>query len=194
MSDLITMMVDCPRAAGLMSADRPLCVVDVRTASEHETHRIDGSHNIPLDALDGFTADIVHMGSPVLLVCQSGQRSRQAATLLERGGARNIFVLDGGLAAWMAADEAVVRGEPRMSLERQVRIVAGSLAATGGILALAVSPWFALLSTFVGSGLVYAGVSNTCMMATVLARMPYNRQGFDPTRARRLLRPEARSA
>ena len=62
-----------------------------------------------------------------------------------------------------------------MSLERQVRIVAGAMAAAGGFLALTVHPWFAGLSAFVGTGLVFAGVTDTCAMGMLLARLPHNR-------------------
>ena len=57
---------------------------------------------------------------------------------------------------------------------RQVQIVAGSLAFAGALLAWLVSPWFIALSGFVGAGLVFAGVTDTCMMAMLLAKLPYN--------------------
>ena len=87
----------------------------------------------------------------------------------------NLHVLDGGMAAWTAAGLPARRGAPRMSLERQVRIAAGAMAATGGFLALFVNPLFAALPAFVGSGLVFAGVTDTCAMGMLLARLPYNR-------------------
>jgi hypothetical protein len=37
------------------------------------------------------------------------------------------------------------------------------------------SPWFALLPALVGSGLVFSGITDTCGMALLLARLPYNR-------------------
>jgi hypothetical protein len=87
----------------------------------------------------------------------------------------NLHVLDGGVNAWIAAGLPTVLGTRRMSLERQVRILAGGLVALGGILALAVNPWFAALPAFVGSGLVFAGITDTCMMGMLLAKLPYNR-------------------
>jgi hypothetical protein len=87
----------------------------------------------------------------------------------------NLHVLEGGVNGWIAAGQPVVRGPERVSLERQVRIVAGGLAAVGSALALAVSPWFALLPAFIGSGLVVSGLTNTCTMGLLLARLPYNR-------------------
>ena len=87
----------------------------------------------------------------------------------------HVHVLDGGLRAWIDAGLPVNRGVQPMSLERQVRIGAGALAATGAVLALLVSPLFAVIPAFVGTGLVVAGVTDTCGMGTLLAKLPYNR-------------------
>jgi hypothetical protein len=43
------------------------------------------------------------------------------------------------------------------------------------LLALLVSPWFALLSAFVGTGLTFAGISGWCGMAKLLDAMPWNK-------------------
>ena len=91
----------------------------------------------------------------------------------------NLHVLDGGLNRWISAGKPVRRGRERISLERQVRIAAGALAAAGGLLALKAHPRFGLLSAFVGGGLVFAGVTDTCGMARMLAKLPYNQAGCD---------------
>ena len=57
---------------------------------------------------------------------------------------------------------------------RQVQIFAGSLVVIGTALGVLVSPWFLILSGAVGSGLVFAGVSNTCMLGMALAKLPYD--------------------
>jgi hypothetical protein len=87
----------------------------------------------------------------------------------------NLHLLIGGMNAWVGAGLEVERGRKRLSLERQVRIAAGSLAAIGGLLALLVNPLFAIRPAFVGSGLVFAGVTDTCGMAMLLSKLPYNR-------------------
>ncbi len=120
--------------------------------------------------------------APVVLVCQSGSRSRQAEEALKRVGMPNLHVLDGGLNGWVAAGKPVRRGRERISLERQVRIAAGALAAAGGLLAVKAHPRFGLLSAFVGGGLVFAGVTDTCGMARLLAKLPYNQAGCDVER------------
>ena len=79
--------------------------------------------------------------------------------------------------AWTEAKLPVVKGESKIwSLERQVRFVAGFLVVLGGVLALAVHPYFVGLSIFVGAGLTFAAVTDTCGMAMILARMPWNQQ------------------
>lgn len=151
-------------------------LLDVRTPGEYESVHIPGAYNVPLDTLGEHAADIrAHVDEPVVLVCQSGARARRAEEALKAAGMPQLHVLDGGVNGWVAAGHTVRRGAARISLERQVRIAAGTLAATGAFLALLVNPLFALLPAFVGSGLVFAGVTDTCAMGMLLARLPYNR-------------------
>jgi hypothetical protein len=130
---------------------------------------------VPVDALAEHAVEIGALDVPVVLICQSGLRAARADTVLRASGLSQLRVLDGGMRAWLEAGLPVNRGARRMSLERQVRIAAGSLSATGAFLALLVSPWFAAIPAFVGSGLVFAGVTDTCAMGMLLARLPCNR-------------------
>jgi rhodanese-related sulfurtransferase len=150
-------------------------LLDVRTPAEYQTAHIAGAYNVPLDTLAEHAREIHSVRDPVILVCQSGQRARTADEALRKGGMPNLHVLEGGVNGWIAAGQPVIRGPKRISLERQVRIVAGALTATGGILALGLNPWLALLPALVGSGLVFSGITDTCGMALLLARLPYNR-------------------
>jgi rhodanese-related sulfurtransferase len=150
-------------------------LLDVRTPGEFDSQHIDGAYNVPLDTLGEHGAEIRRVTDPVVLVCRSGQRARKAEEALRATGMSNLHVLDGGMAAWIAAGQPVRDGTRRMSLERQVRIAAGALAATGGILGVFVNPLFAVLPALVGSGLVFSGVTDTCALGTVLALLPHNR-------------------
>jgi len=162
--------------AHLLASNPDVRLLDVRTPAEYETVHIRGAYNVPLDLLGEHGPEIrATVAEPVVLICQSGQRARKAEAALRAAGMPNLHVLDGGVRAWSAAGQPVVRGAERLSLERQVRIASGGLAALGGLLALTVHPLFAILPAFVGSGLVFAGVTNTCGMAMMLARLPYNR-------------------
>jgi rhodanese-related sulfurtransferase len=166
-----------PADVARLIAERPETrLLDVRTPGEFETEHIDGAYNVPLDTLAEHGAEIrAGVAAPVVLVCRSGQRSRKAEEALTAAGMTSLYVLDGGMSAWVAANLPVRRGAHRMSLERQVRIAAGALAATGGFLALLVNPLFAAIPAFVGSGLVFAGLTDTCAMGMVIAKLPYNR-------------------
>jgi len=151
-------------------------LLDVRTPGEFESVHIPGSYNVPLDTLGEHGAEIcAAAGLPLVLVCQSGQRARKAELALRTVGNSGLRVLEGGMSGWLGAGQPVVRGRPRMSLERQVRIAAGAMVAMGGMLALFVDPLFATIPAFVGTGLVFAGVTDTCALGMMLARLPYNR-------------------
>ena len=166
-----------PAALAELRAERPeVRLLDVRTPAEFEAEHIAGAYNVPLDTLGEHGAEIrASVAEPVVLVCRSGQRARRAEEALRAAGMQNLHLLEGGMAAWVAAGQPVRRGAPRMSLERQVRIVAGALTATGGVLALIANPWFALIPALLGTGLVVAGLRDSCLMGLALARLPYNR-------------------
>ncbi|HEX8318679.1 rhodanese-like domain-containing protein [Longimicrobium sp.] len=172
----IAPVVGAGELAALLREQPGIRLLDVRTPGEYESVHIPGAYNVPLDTLGEHGDEIrAHVETPVVLVCQSGNRARKAEEALRQAGMPNLHVLDGGVNGWVAAGQRVARGAERVSLERQVRIVAGALAATGGLLAVGLNPLFGLLAAFVGSGLVFAGVTDTCGMAMVLSRLPYNR-------------------
>ena len=153
-----------------------LRLLDVRTAGEYESAHIAGAYNVPLDTLAEHAREIQSQVTvPVVLVCQSGSRARRAEDTLKAAGMPNLHVLEGGMNAWFANGYPVRSRRPRWSLERQVRTVAGTLVASGALLALAQNPWFALVPAIVGSGLVFSGVTDTCGLGLLLSRLPYNR-------------------
>lgn len=171
----IPQVLQAQELAELMRARADVRLLDVRTPGEYESAHIPGAYNVPLDTLGEHASEIRAVEAPVVLVCQSGARARRAEEVLRECTMPNLHVLEGGMNGWLAAGLEVNRGRARLSLERQVRIVAGALAATGALLALLVNPLFALLPAFVGSGLVFAGVTDTCGMAMLLSKLPYNR-------------------
>ncbi len=176
MSTTIPPIIGPAELDALLRSGAGVRLLDVRTPGEYETAHISGAYNVPLNTLDEHAGEIrAQVDAPVVLVCQSGVRARRAEEALRGAGMPNLHVLEGGVNGWVAAGKPVRRGRERISLERQVRIVAGALAATGGLLAVLVNPAYGLLSVFVGGGLVFAGVTDTCGMALVLARLPYNR-------------------
>lgn len=150
-------------------------LLDVRTPGEFAAARIQDSHNIPLGDLAAHaTALTTGTVTDLIVVCQSGARATQAADQLRAAGHDRVAVLTGGLAAWERSGGAVEGGGPAWTIERQVRLVAGSLVASG-VLASLRFPKAKFLSGAVGGGLVFAALSNTCLMGTLLAKLPHNR-------------------
>jgi rhodanese-related sulfurtransferase len=153
-------------------------LIDVRPPAEHGEVHAEGTRNVPLDRLDA--RDLIgsrdgHGDEPLYFICRSGSRARQACERVVAAGYTNVVNVEGGTVAWEQAGLPVVRGKRAISLERQVRIAAGSLVLLGTILGAFAHPYFLGLSAFVGAGLVFAGVTDTCGMAMMLGRMPWNR-------------------
>jgi rhodanese-related sulfurtransferase len=150
-------------------------ILDVRSPAEFEAAHIPGSYNVPLDRLPEHRHELRGLEQPMVLVCRSGARARQAELLLREIGLWQLSVLDGGLQAWERAGLELVRGRQRWSLERQVRAVAGSLVLLGTLGGLLAWPPLVFLAVFVGAGLLFAGLTDTCLMGMLLLRLPYNR-------------------
>jgi rhodanese-related sulfurtransferase len=159
----------------LIRNDPTIRLLDVRTPGEYSALHIRGAYNVPLGRLSEHASEIRGVTGPVVLVCRSGQRARKAEAALKSAGMPNLHVLEGGMQGWEAAGLPVERGVERLSLERQVRIVAGSVTGVGALLALTMSSLFALVPLVVGVGLAFSGVTDSCGMAMLLARLPYNR-------------------
>ncbi len=150
-------------------------IIDVRMPVEFREVHASIARNVPLDELTPQSVPSSN-GNSVYFICKMGGRSAKACQKLIDMGITNVVSVDGGTQAWEAAGLPVVRGEKRsISLERQVRIAAGSLVLLGVLLGYFVHPYFVGLSAFVGAGLVFAGVTDTCGMGLLLARMPWNK-------------------
>ena len=149
-------------------------LIDVRARGMHAAERIPGARSIPADTLDpGRIPGAANQR--VVFHCEIGVASAKEARRLAQAGGEDVYNLEGGIAAWKQAGLPVVSdpGAP-LPLMRQMQIVAGGLVVTGIVLAAAVSPWFLLLSGFVGAGLVFAGATGTCPMSAMLLKLTYN--------------------
>ena len=149
-------------------------LIDVRTPAEYGSIHADGAVNHPMESLQlekiPFSKeDEIHV------ICESGGRSLKVSQRLEAAGFTHIVNIEGGTSAWHAAGLPVVEGKKVMSLERQVRIAAGSLVVIGAAVGQFVHPGGFGLSAFIGAGLVFAGVTDTCGMGMMIAKMPWNR-------------------
>ncbi len=150
-------------------------LLDVRTPAEFEESHIEGSILHPLSELRAETvAEHAQGKDACILVCGTGNRAGQAAKKLADCDLPALGILEGGVRAWEAAGLPLTRGAKTMSLERQVRIAAGAVVVVGAVLGFFVDSAWIALAGFVGAGLVFAGITDTCGMGMLIARMPWN--------------------
>ena len=157
--------------------DGSLDLIDVRTPVEFREVHVDFAKNVPLDKLD--PADYLKSkngdaSNPIFVICKTGARGQKACEKFIAAGHENVFNVEGGTNACVESNVPVTRGKKAVSLERQVRIVAGALVVLGAALGFFVHEAFYGLSAFIGAGLVFAGVTDTCAMGMLIAKMPWN--------------------
>jgi rhodanese-related sulfurtransferase len=158
----------------LIGQHSDLNIIDVRTPVEFAEVHVPQARNEPLDK---FNAGAVAKDKPVYLLCRSGQRATKAAEQLAAVGHSEALVVEGGTHAWIEAGLPVNRSAVKvMSLERQVRIAAGSLVLSGVLLGTFVHPAFYGLSGFIGAGLIFAGITDWCGMGLLIAKAPWNQK------------------
>lgn len=163
----------------LAKCDEQGCVqlIDVRTPLEFREVHAEQAKNIPLDSLDPHEVMKSRNGSadePLYVICKGGTRGAKAQQKFIDAGYSNVINVEGGTEAWVQAGLPVVRGKKAVSLERQVRIAAGFIVLIGGLLGMFVHPYLAGISAFVGAGLMFAGITDSCAMGMMIAKMPWN--------------------
>ncbi|GAA3242438.1 rhodanese-like domain-containing protein [Pseudonocardia petroleophila] len=173
--------VDADTVRTWLSQPETVTVIDVRGPAEFETVHIRGSHNVPLHMVGDHTEQLAaRLDRPIVLVCQSGTRAAQAHQRLAGVGADHLHILDGGIAGYTAAGGEVRRGRARWALERQVRLVAGTLVLAGLTAGLR-APKARLLAAGIGAGLTFSALTDTCTMGRILSALPHNRGPKDRT-------------
>lgn len=161
-------MTQVIQAQAITNNDIPF-IVDVRAQDEYMQEHIPGSQNIPLDELSNAVARLKSQNK-VIVSCRSGNRAGQACSQLEQLGLPNLQLLDGGLMGWKAAKRQTVSLKKGFSIMQQVQIIVGVMVLVGTFYNLL---WF--LAPIAGVGMLIAGLSNTCMMAVFLGKMPWNK-------------------
>jgi rhodanese-related sulfurtransferase len=165
-----------PARAKQLIADGAV-LVDIREADEHARARISQARHEPLSRLGPIDVD----AQAVIFHCKSGGRTAANAGRLKAATDCEAYILDGGIDAWKAAGLPIVEStKPPIEMMRQVQITAGSLVVAGAALGALLHPGFYALSAMIGAGLVFSGVTGTCMMARVLALAPWNRRNTMP--------------
>ncbi len=168
-------IVISPHEAKDLLEDHQVRVIDVREPSEFASGRIPRAELFPLGALEEISGEWKRE-QPLLLYCQGGKRSEQAYAKLTRQGFTHLFSLEGGFSAWSAAGFITEKSRNApWSLERQVRFTVALFVITFTSLGLWVHPGFFALDFLISAGLIFSAVTNTCGMALVLTKLPWNR-------------------
>lgn len=76
--------------------------LDVRTQAEWDQGHIARSTLIPLDSLQSRLNELPR-DQDIVVVCRSGVRSKEGATILRQAGFTRVTCMTGGLEAWVAA-------------------------------------------------------------------------------------------
>lgn len=162
-------------ASTMLNNERENCIlVDVRSAAEFNNLHAQPAVHIPLERITSPESVSRLRNKKILCICQSGTRGRKAVEALVCQGLTDAVNVEGGTTAWDNENLPIIRGKQSVSIERQVRISAGALVLIGSLTGLLVSPYFFAVPLFVGAGLLFSGITDTCGMALVLARCPWN--------------------
>ncbi len=153
-------------------------LVDVRSALEFSDKHIKDSINIPIDMISFKVKELSESGNKYIVLCRTGNRSPMAANMLLQSGIGSVKVMDGGLERWQRERLSVIKGQGGVSLERQVRVIAGSLMLLGIVLAWLVNWGFIFVSVWVACGLIFAGLADNCLMGILLMKLPYNQKMY----------------
>jgi rhodanese-related sulfurtransferase len=168
-----------PKTLGNLIKNAPTVqLIDVRTPAEYRECHAASAQNIPLDSLDPKMILGLKKGSketPLYIICQSGNRSKMACEKFNMIGHHHVVNVEGGTKAWQEEGLPVVRGKKNLSLERQIRIITGTIVFVGAVLGWIIHPAFISLSAFVGAGLMFSGITDTCAMGMMLTKMPWNK-------------------
>lgn len=153
-------------------------LIDVREPTEHDAQRIPGARLLPLGTVSAAALPAECANKKLVVHCGGGGRANTACQkLLAENPALELYNLEGGIRAWVAAGLPVISGERSvLPLERQVQLTLGILLLAASLLAYALSPAFLLLTGAIGAGLTFAGATGFCGLAHCIARMPWNRQ------------------
>lgn len=163
--------------AGKVADGAQLSIVDVRTEAEFAACHVEGAKLVPLQTLDPKQIVAQSGAAAIHILCKGGARAKTAAERIVNETGQSVWVVSGGTDACVNIGMPHKLGKETISLERQVRIAAGSLVLAGVLGGTLMHPYFCGLSGFVGAGLVFAGVTDTCAMGMILARMPWNKVG-----------------
>jgi rhodanese-related sulfurtransferase len=150
-------------------------LIDVREYPEYASARISQAQLIPLGKLSSSVSHL-EKSCPIYVICRSGRRSKEAQQKLLALGFTDVRNVNGGMLAWQLAKLPIEQSEKAIwSLERQVRFVVGLIVLLASLLSFFVAQSFIWVAAFMGAGLVFAAVTDSCAMGMLIAQLPWNR-------------------
>ena len=157
--------------------------VDIRTPQEFEAVHISGARNIPLPDLHQYVDELKTLSQerPIILMCRTQNRVKIAYEYVTNQGLTNCEILEGGITAWVDQGKPVIKGQQGISLEGQVRAIAGGMIVFGVAMGFMVHSGFLLIPAIVGIGLLHAGLTDSCLMGMLLSKLPINRIKHSPS-------------
>lgn len=173
----MTRTISATEFRSVVESGKPIELIDVRTPVEFREVHVEVARNEPLERLDPSAILAARNGSaqePLYVICRSGARGQQACEKLFAAGLNDVINVEGGTMACAAAGVPVVRGKKSIPLHCQVQIIVGFLVLLGSSLAVTYNSNWIVLPILMGAGLTFSGLTNTCAMGTILARMPWN--------------------
>lgn len=171
-----------PKELAAACKDCTVELIDVRTPAEFEAVRVPFAKLMPLDKLDPkgvMSSRNGNSNQPLYVICRSGARAKQACEQFRAAGFDNVICVEGGTLAWEQSGLELIKGRKMLPLDRQMRIVIGSVIVLSAVLAWLVHPAFVALCGLSGAGLIFAGVTDICPLSMALARMPWNQRGVN---------------
>lgn len=155
-------------------------LLDVRERDEFKSEHVPGAINLPLSELKTAGPSLLkHFEDcDLVLMCLSGKRAKMAEEQIRGLGFRlpGLRIYEGGIQAWKNAGQPTTAAPASsIPLMRQVLIAAGTLLLVSFSLGYFLNPLWYWGTAAIGSGLIFAGATGFCPMASVLARMPWNK-------------------
>ncbi len=173
--------INVQTASGLLDRNEAI-IVDVRDHNEFKEEHMTGAVLNPLSAFSATKLDDMRGDRKVIFYCKTGKRALMALDRYMHEGLMDeeLYILEGHLPAWKKAGLTIEKNSDVISLERQVMSITGSLILLGVLFSVLISPSWIWLSGFVGAGLLFAGLSGSCMLKRILMMMPFNQEESSP--------------
>ena len=152
-------------------------ILDVRDVDEiKQEGRVKHDLNIPLSGLETNLEVLLKITKheTLELLCRSGSRAAIAKEKIENASKEpiSVKVIEGGLKGVNSGNIIKGNAKTKISIMRQVMIIAGLMIATFSVIGTFINPLFHWAPTIIGTALFLADLSGICPMAIVLGKTP----------------------